>query len=41
MKELPFLNTDGHDFKIEKYIIEDFSLNKKKKDNDKEGEIFF
>jgi hypothetical protein len=38
MEGLPFLDTDGRDFKVEKCIVEDFSLDKKMKDDDEDGE---
>ena len=38
IKKLSFLDTDGRDFKIKKYIIKDFLLDKKIKNNDEDGE---
>ena len=38
MEELFFLDTDRRDFKVEKYIIKDFLLDKKMKNNDENGE---
>ena len=38
IEKLPFLDTDGRDFKVEKYIIKDFLLDKKIKDDDENGE---